>query len=48
MVTRPTPEISLRRGPSKVSARSLNTRIGTVLEDSASVMTGVSAGLTLA
>ena len=45
-VTRPTPETSLSRCASKVSARSLSARIETASEVSASVMIGASAGFT--
>ncbi len=44
--TLPTPEISLIRCASSVSARSLKDRSDTVSEVSASVMIGVSAGFT--
>ena len=46
--TRPTPEIWLSRCASSVSAMSLIARSEIVSERSASVMTGASAGFTLA
>ena len=46
-VTRPTPVSSLSRCASRVSARSLSTRIAMVSEVMAKVTTGASAGFTL-
>ena len=46
--TRPTPEIWLKRCARMVSAMSLMTRNEIVSERSASVITGASAGFTLA
>ena len=46
-VTRPTPVTSLNRWASRLSARSLSARSETVVEVSASVTIGASAGFTL-
>ncbi len=47
-LTRPTPDTCASRCANSVSARSLIARIEMVSEVSASVITGASAGLTLA